>query len=175
MEFNSPLPCPNTVTIRRNPHRKARATPIINAAHSNSSIAKLQEVTPFPSEDILPTEITDNVPLQRSGKSEGENIKVFLRVRPLSSPKCSGKVGSRAKNAWPQNPTKKNAVGSDKNAWKKSSGICLMVNDCHSVTLSTPTDSQEPKRIKSETYGGFSHVFSSDSSQVLFYPFLPFF
>jgi hypothetical protein len=35
------------------------------------------------------------------------------------------------------------------------------------VTLLVPSDLKESKRLKSETYGGFTHVFSSDSSQVM--------
>ncbi|XP_054799784.1 kinesin-like protein KIN-6 isoform X2 [Prosopis cineraria] len=180
IDIGSPLPCPNTVTIRRNPYRRARATPIKASQCYNSSISKLREVPPFPNEDILSAQNPENAPLQLSstshGKSESENIKVFLRIRPLLNSKGPGKVGStvadqnqrlRAKNAWPQNPTKKNTLGREKIV--KGSRICIMLNDPHSVTLSPPTDLQESKKIKSETYGGFSHVFSTDSSQLAVY------
>lgn len=182
--MSSPPPCPNTATNRRNPHRKARATPLNAPQICNSLISKLREVPSFPNEETLSAQTLENAPLQPSstslGKKQRENIKVFLRIRPLSSSKSSRKVGSvtddnprlRAKNAWPQNPTKKNVVGREKNAKKKSSGVCVIVNDSQSVTLSTPKDSQESKKIKSENYGGFSYVFSPDSSQV-FYHFIP--
>ncbi|XP_028766248.1 kinesin-like protein KIN-6 isoform X2 [Neltuma alba] len=180
VDIGSPLPCPNTVTIRRNPYRRARATPINAPQCYNSSISKLREVPPFPHEEILSAQNLDNAPSQLSstshGKSGSENIKVFLRIRPLLNPKGPGKVGSladknqrlRAKNAWPQNSTKKTIFGREKNV-KKSSIVCIMVNDSHSVTLSTPIDLQESKKIKSETYGGFSHVFPTDSSQLAVY------
>lgn len=45
--------------------------------------------------------------------------------------------------------------------------MCVLVNeDLRSVTVSTPQPLQEMKRIKSEVYEGFSHVFSTESSQV---------
>ncbi|KAK4276501.1 hypothetical protein QN277_014642 [Acacia crassicarpa] len=180
VDIGSPLPCPNTVTIRRNPYRRARATPINDPQCYNSSISKLREVPPFPHEEILSAQNLEDAPSQPSSTSHGklgsENIKVFLRIRPLLNSKGPGNPGSvddknqrlRAKNAWPQNPTKKNISGREKNV-KKISRVCMMVNDSHSVTLSTPIDSQDSKKIKSETYGGFSYVFSTDSSQLAVY------
>ncbi|KAI9113139.1 hypothetical protein K1719_015664 [Acacia pycnantha] len=180
VDIGSPLPCPNTVTIRRNPYRRARTTPINAPQCYNSSISKLREVPPFPREEILSALNLEDAPSQPSSTSHGklgsENIKVFLRIRPLLNSKGPGNAGSvadknqrlRVKNAWPQNPTKKNISGREKNV-KKSSRVCMMVNDSHSVTLSTPIESQDSQKIKSETYGGFSYVFSTDSSQLAVY------
>lgn len=163
MDFNSPPPCPNTVTVRRNPHRKARDTPKYTPQSFN-----LREIPPFPNDDVLSAAQTPEVPSTSLQKPENENLKVFLRIRPLpiQSPNQAPRV--RAKSVWPQNPAKKNnvAAGGTKTSKKKSSGACILVNDSQSVTLSTPLELQESKRIKSETYGGFSHVFSSCSSQV---------
>ncbi|KAJ1387629.1 P-loop containing nucleoside triphosphate hydrolase [Sesbania bispinosa] len=145
MDINTSPPCPNTGTVRRNPPRKARATP---------QKLDFRGIPSFPHGDILS-------PQNPSTSSENENLKVFLRIRPFpSSPNQAPRA--RAKAAWPQNPTKKNTANISK---KKNSTACISVNDSQSVTLSIPSGSQESKRIKSETYGGFSHVFSSGSSQ----------
>ncbi|KAJ1421616.1 P-loop containing nucleoside triphosphate hydrolase [Sesbania bispinosa] len=145
MDINTSPPCPNTGTVRRNPPRKARATP---------QKLDFRGIPSFPHGDILS-------PQNPSTSSENENLKVFLRIRPFpSSPNQAPRA--RAKAAWPQNPTKKNTANISK---KKNSTACISVNDSQSVTLSIPSGLQESKRIKSETYGGFSHVFSSGSSQ----------
>ncbi|KAI4336765.1 hypothetical protein L6164_015250 [Bauhinia variegata] len=173
MDTNSPPPCPNTVTVRRNPHRKARATPA-TAPIKYSSYPDLPEISVFPRKEILSAG-PENPPLEPPSKHirESKNIKVFIRIRPILASKGSGKVsviaGSKAKSAWPQNPAKKNTVAGEKNVERKSSRVCVNVNDSQTVTLSPPIDLQDSKRIKSETYGGFSHVFSSDSSQVEVY------
>ncbi|XP_061373289.1 kinesin-like protein KIN-6 [Gastrolobium bilobum] len=158
MDINfSPPPCPNTVTVRRNPHRKART-----ASKTTPQSFDLGEIPPFPHDDILRAQPPE-IPLTSLLKPENENTKVFLRIRPLSSPNQAPRA--RAKSVWPQNPAKKNIAAGDKISKKKSSSVCILVNDSQSVTLSTPLSLQESKRIKSETYGGFSHVFPSDSSQ----------
>ncbi|KAM4122196.1 hypothetical protein ACJW30_01G064100 [Castanea mollissima] len=184
MEMKSPPPCPSTVTVRRNPHRKARATPATTATQiSNvppSSSTTTRDIPSFPIHDILAIEIpkNPNPPEDPSPSSPpkgpiSEDLKVYLRIRPLLLPKLLGRnatVGdqnprARAKNAWPQNPAKKNAAR-DKNAkTKKSDEVCITVNGSHSVTLSPPLALKESKRIKSEVYEGFSDVFSTDSSQ----------
>lgn len=77
------------------------------------------------------------------------------------------KSRTESKNAWPKNP-KANINSRPK--LKKSTEICVQINDdLHSVTVSTPQALQETKRIKSEAYEGFSHVFSSEASQVIKY------
>ncbi|KAK7283421.1 hypothetical protein RIF29_12925 [Crotalaria pallida] len=162
MEMNSPPPCPNTVTIRRNPPRRARATPLAAPQPFN-----LREIPPFPNDDVLAAD-TPQTQIPSALPSDVEKIKVFLRIRPILFPNQTPKV--RPKSAWPQNPSKKNVTGGAKVLKKKiSSNQCLSVNDSHSVTLSTPLELQESKRTKSETYGGFAHVFNSDSSQVEVY------
>ncbi|EOY15062.1 hypothetical protein QUC31_000351 [Theobroma cacao] len=184
MESKSPPRCPSSVTVRRNPYRKARATPLTNPpqlpSHSTSS-SKLPPISSFPIQDILSEEIPQNAPptvtvtaasQSRSQDSIAENLRVYLRIRPLVPLKGSTKnVGdqnpsSRTKNVWPQNPSKKDSVREKKNSKKKNNESCVTVSeDCHSVTLSPPLPLQESKRIKSEVYEGFSYVFSADSTQ----------
>ncbi|TKY75259.1 Kinesin protein KIF18A [Spatholobus suberectus] len=159
----SPPPCPGTITIRRNPHRRARATP-----KTTPQSFDLPKITPFPRDDVLSGETPEN-PATSLPKPENVNLKVFLRIRPLpSSPIHGPRV--KARSVWPQNPSKKNAPATGAKISKsKTCGACITVNDSQSVTLSTPLSLQDSKRIKSETYGGFSHVFSSDSSQFQVY------
>ncbi|MED6146321.1 hypothetical protein PIB30_033431 [Stylosanthes scabra] len=168
MDLNSSPTCPYTVTIRRNPHRKARDTPKYTPQNFN-----LREIPPFPNDDVLfAAQNTPEVPSAASvqNKPENDNLRVFLRIRPLATASPSRAPRVREKSAWPQNPTKKSsaaAAAASKTLKKKQSSntACISVNDSQSVTLSPPLDLQDSKRIKSETYGGFSHVFSSDSSQ----------
>ncbi|XP_011649666.1 kinesin-like protein KIN-6 isoform X1 [Cucumis sativus] len=171
MENGSPLQCPNTVTVRRNPHRRARATPAAKAAaESNLTSA----ISSFPLQEILAMEVPQN-PKDNSSSSSSvqtslsENLKVYLRVRPLQlkNLKKSGNPGdqnSRSGHVWPQNPQKKK-VAKEKNVKKKSSETCITINDDHSVTVCPPMALQETRRSKSEVYEGFSHVFSMESSQ----------
>lgn len=180
METNSTMtPCPNTVTVRRNPPRRARATPSSTAPLLIPSSTPIpREIPSFPIEDIISIEISQNPkadPLTTQQQSSSlqqplwENLKVFLRIRPITTQQSSGKYtkngGARIKNVWPQNPNTKNAP---KTKVKKKSEICLKVNDSHSVILCPPQSLQDLKRIKSEVYEGFSHVFSADSSQVIY-------
>ncbi|KAM7521231.1 hypothetical protein LguiB_020193 [Lonicera macranthoides] len=177
METNSTTtPCPNTVTVRRNPPRRARATPSSTAPLPMPSSTPIpREIPSFPIEDIISIQISQNPkpdPLTTQQQSSSlqqplcENLKVFLRIRPLTTQQSSGTYtkngGARSKNVWPQNPNTKNAP---KTKVKKKSEICLKVNDSHSVILCPPQSLQDLKRIKSEVYEGFSHVFSADSSQ----------
>ncbi|KAK7409908.1 hypothetical protein VNO78_00302 [Psophocarpus tetragonolobus] len=152
--------CPGTITVRRNPPRRARPTP-----QPTPQSLVLPEISPFPNDDAQAPEI----PSTSLPTPDNQNLKVFLRIRPLpSSPIQAPRV--RSKSAWPQNPTKKNAPApASKISKTKTSSACITVNDPQSVTLSTPVSLQESKRIKSETYAGFSHVFSSDSSQFQVY------
>lgn len=161
--MKSPPPCPPTVTIRRNPPRKARATP--------SSAIPLREPLSSPSisRDIFYTEILqnpnniDDSNTDSSTRILSENLKVFLRIRPLTVQKNSKHI-AESKNAWPKNSKIK--INSRPKT-KKSSEICVQVNeDLRSVTVSTPPPLQEMKRIKSEVYEGFSHVFGAEVSQV---------
>ncbi|XP_050160193.1 kinesin-like protein KIN-6 isoform X9 [Malus sylvestris] len=171
MEINSPAPGPNTVTVRRNPHRRARPTPTPATAAREmqipSSIAP--GVRSFPTQEILSMDVAKTNPV-------AENLRVFLRIRPLVPCKLGDKTGGfgadqnpkpRLKNAWPQNPAKKkSAAGRSPQINRKiKEDVCIKVNTSHSVTLSPPLALQESNRTKTEVYEGFSHVFSSDSSQ----------
>ncbi|KAK4429399.1 Kinesin-like protein KIN-6 [Sesamum alatum] len=163
MEMKSPPPCPPTVTIRRNPHRKARATP--------SSAIPLREPLSSPSlsREIFTTELPQNANstdnnnnTDSSPKILSENLRVYLRIRPLTVQRNSKNI-AESKNAWPKNPKVKS---NSKLKTKKRSEVCVQVNeDLRSVTVSTPQALQETKRIKSEVYEGFSHVFASEASQ----------
>lgn len=180
MEMKSPLPCPNTLTVRRNPPRKARATPYYTNPQIPvpSSSTKVPKISSFPIDEILSLE----VPIKANPKSfsVSENLRVFLRIRPLQLSKNPGKFNggiadqqyqrSRAKNVWPKNPAKKNLAKENGTKNKKTREACITVNDPHSVTLSPPLSLQDSKRIKSEVYEGFSHVFDTNSSQVSFSP-----
>ncbi|XLU66338.1 hypothetical protein S245_025391 [Arachis hypogaea] len=167
-DLNSSTPCPYTVTIRRNPHRKARNTPKYTPQNFN-----LREIPPFPNDDVLfAAQNMPEVPSAASieNKQENDNLRVFLRIRPLPTESPSRAPHERGKSVWPQNPMKKSsaaAAAASKTSKKKKSSdtSCILVNDSQSVTFSPPLDLQDSKRIKSETYRGFSHVFSSDSSQ----------
>lgn len=135
--------CPTTVTIRRNPHRRARQTPSNAAINAPSSINL--KVSNFPLNDILSIDLqqnqnkNENLPIPSPKPSN--SLNVFLRVRPLPIPPS-------------------------KSTLKKPTKRCLTVNDSHSVTISPPIC--DSNRLKSEVYNGFWHVFSSDSSQVCF-------
>jgi kinesin family protein 18/19 len=155
MDTTTPKSCPYTVTVRRNPPRRARATPLPQGSN-------IHGITPFPNNDLL----SQQTPQNPSSTSEHENLKVFLRIRPFQSPAQAPQA--RAKTAWPKNPAKKiTTSGITSTKKKKSSSSCISINDSESVTLLVPSDLKESKRVKSETYGGFTHVFASDSSQVM--------
>ncbi|PON73385.1 Kinesin-like protein [Parasponia andersonii] len=169
METKSPPTCPYSVTVRRNPPRKARPTTTAKSRQipAHSSSWTVPEVPSFPTEEILSMEVSEN-PNPKSDSSASENLRVFLRIRPLlpsttlirdQNPK------SRARNVWPQNPAKKNPARDKISNKKKTRDACVKANDHQSVTLSPPLNLQESKRVKSEVYEGFSHVFASDSSQ----------
>ncbi|CAN4115712.1 unnamed protein product [Withania somnifera] len=160
---SSPYPC--TVTVRRNPHRKARPTPSSAAPASLLlSSSQLQNISSFPIEDILSME----VPGKQLPEASSENLKVFIRIRASISQQKSLRREKtvaemkRTKNAWPRNP--KYTITLPKKL-KKSNEVCVKVNDAHSVTVSPPQSLQDGKRIKSEVYQGFSQVFSSEASQ----------
>ncbi|KAF5740880.1 chromosome-associated kinesin KIF4A-like [Tripterygium wilfordii] len=177
METLSSPPCPNTVTVRRNPHRKARPTTTTKPLVPPSSSSDRPEIAPFPIDDILSIQINQNPQIEPSSSSiqspVSENLKVYLRIRPIVPLKGSSRsnVGnhneiSRNKNVWPQNPASKKKNSARETCTKNKSGEgCITVNDSQSVTLSPPPALQDSKRIKSEVYQGFSHVFSADSSQ----------
>ncbi|CDY57598.1 BnaAnng14730D [Brassica napus] len=141
MEEFSPMPCPSTVTVRRNPPRKARATPYTTAAKPPPS-SNAHDVPSFPIDEILSIQI----PLPEPPKpSASESLKIFLRIKPL---RVFSKVTAVAKSR-PRN----------------SEEACIALNDSYSVTLTPPQVLQELKRSKTEVFEGFSHVFPADCSQ----------
>ncbi|XP_062100316.1 kinesin-like protein KIN-6 isoform X3 [Humulus lupulus] len=170
METKSPQTCLYSVTVRRNPPRKARPTTTATKSRQvplHSSSSTVPDIPSFPTEEILCMEVSEN-PKPKLLDSTSENLKVFLRVRPILPSTSLDKdhnPKSRAKNAWPQNPAKKTSARDATKNKKKSGEICVKVNDCHSVTLTPPLNLQGAKRVKSEVYEGFSHVFAPDSSQ----------
>lgn len=174
-ETKSPPSCPKTVTVRRNPHRRARDTPLTNIPVSfpKPTPAKKNDISSFPIEEILSIEVKANPEAELVSAEEpvSENLKVYLRVRPVVVQSCGGKKAKfgaenfQVKNAWPRNPRAK--INVEKKV-KRSSETCITVNDSHSVTLLPPAKLQNSRRIKSEVYEGFSHVFSPEASQVLF-------
>ncbi|XP_057973184.1 kinesin-like protein KIN-6 isoform X2 [Malania oleifera] len=182
MDTKSPETCPHTASIRRNPHRKARSTlstttALPNPLSSNtvsSSTLPDNVVTSFPIEDILSIEFPQNPKQDPSTSSveaeSSQNLKVFLRIRPIAPLRSSATNGgdaqsrtSRGKNAWPQSRAAKN--GSRDKKKQKKTEVCITVNDSQSVTLTPPQALQDLKRTKSEVFSGFSHVFPADSSQ----------
>ncbi|XP_050214190.1 kinesin-like protein KIN-6 isoform X2 [Mercurialis annua] len=171
MESNTPLPW--SVTVRRNPHRRARPTPLSNppALNFTSSKPKKQEIPPFPLQDILSIDVPQPDPSPLTLTSDSESLRVYLRIKPLLPPKTPCKddqnIKLRQKNVWPQAKKKNNTKENSTNCTKRKqiNNICISVNDSQSVTLSPPVALQESKRIKSVVYEGFSCVFPSDSSQ----------
>ncbi|CAH2036756.1 unnamed protein product [Thlaspi arvense] len=162
----SPPPCPSTVTVRRNPPRKARATPYTTAAKppaaSLGSSANTHQVPSFPIDEILSIQI----PQPEPKSSVSESLKIYLRIKPLKTftKATTTTARSRPRNVWPQNPSKKtNLENAKKN--QKSEEACITLNDPYSVTLTPPQALQELKRSKTEVYEGFSHVFPADCSQ----------
>ncbi|CAI9265290.1 unnamed protein product [Lactuca saligna] len=173
MEMKSPQPCPKTVTVRRNPPRRARPTPAtvvpVSAPPSSKTSSAIRS---FPIQDILSIDIPEKqeIPEPPSPKESpsSEKLKVFLRIKPIvTQPKVGVSVKNAAhKNVWPQNPNKKkDATKTAKVVGKKTNEICLKVNDLHSVTLCPPQSLADARRTKSEVYEGFSHVFCAESSQ----------
>ncbi|KAI3724377.1 hypothetical protein L2E82_36149 [Cichorium intybus] len=173
MEIKSLPPVPKTVTVRRNPPRRARPTPATVVPLSAPPSSKTSSaIRSFPIEDILSIDIPgkQDVPESSPPKepSSSEKLKVFLRIKPIvTQPKVGVSVKNAAhKNVWPQNPSKKKDASKTANvAGKKTNEICLKMNDSHSVTLCPPQSLADARRTKSEVYEGFSHVFCAESSQ----------
>ncbi|KAL0656906.1 hypothetical protein Bca4012_077490 [Brassica carinata] len=164
MEEFSPTPCPSTVTVRRNPPRKARATPYTTAAKPPPS-SNTHDVPSFPIDEILSIQIPQPEPEPKPSVSVSESLKIFLRIKPLRVfSKATAAAKSRPRNVWPQNPSKKHNVAKESRS-KKSEEACITLNDSHSVTLTPPQALQELKRSKTEVFEGFSHVFPADCSQ----------
>ncbi|XP_042036149.1 kinesin-like protein KIN-6 isoform X2 [Salvia splendens] len=162
--MKSPLlsPCPATVTVRRNPPRRARPTPssAIPFREPLSSPSLLRDIFATDAANHNPNNAQHIKPDDSSTPTIPENLKVFLRIRPPVIQKTSRTI-AESKNAWPKNPK----INSRPKT-KKVTEICLQPNDdLRTVTVSTPQPLQEMKRIKSEVYEGFSRVFPAESSQ----------
>ncbi|PQQ21582.1 hypothetical protein Pyn_14939 [Prunus yedoensis var. nudiflora] len=97
--------------------------------------ADVAKVRSFPTEEILSMDIAKADPVS-------ENLRVFLRIRPLLHGGVGGDRNSkpRFKNVWPQNPAKrKSAIGRPLQSKKnKDAEVCVRVNNPQSVTLSPP-------------------------------------
>ncbi|XP_043710052.1 kinesin-like protein KIN-6 [Telopea speciosissima] len=177
--IRSPSPPRTCITVRRNPLRKARATPSTTAGavpHLSSSVHRnRREIAPF----RLPEILDDNVP-QIASVAEAvappnpleeddisENLKVFLRIRPIEISKLISKAGNNAsRHKIKELSLKKETVAkNDKSKTKKKKEICLVVKDSRSVTLSPPASLQESKRTQTVVYDGFSYVFAPGSLQ----------
>ncbi|KAL0699740.1 hypothetical protein Bca4012_055862 [Brassica carinata] len=160
----SPMPCPSTVTVRRNPPRRARATPYTTAAKPPPS-SNTHDVPSFPIDEILSIQI----PQPEPKPSISESLKIFLRIKPLrilnnkGTTTTAAAAKSRPRNVWPQNPSKKHNNNIAAKESKKEA--CITLNDSYSVTLTPPQALQELKRSKTEVFEGFSHVFPANCSQ----------
>ncbi|MCL7039718.1 hypothetical protein MKW94_000648 [Papaver nudicaule] len=164
IDLTSPK-CPFTVTVRRNPPRRAKKTPSTNAPPSSASTYfKPKDIRPYPIDDILKCDVSQTSTLVPVAPPENlEGIRVFLRVRPIDIRKIATKSDVAAKGA----RSKLKGVSPKKDLKKKArkKEVCLSVNDSQSVTLAPPADMQDTRRVKTEVYDGFSHVFDSDSLQ----------
>lgn len=159
----SPSPCPGTATVRRNPPRRARPTPSTITGRNPSSSAVVRSI---PIADMLSHEVSAPIP---SSTCDSKNLNVFLRIKPLGAGvqrRDVDDVKIRARNVWPQNPVKIREQKEKKSRKKTTPEPCITVNSSTSVTLSPPATLQESKRIRAESYEGFSHVFSAESTQV---------
>ncbi|VFQ69434.1 unnamed protein product [Cuscuta campestris] len=168
----TPLSCPRTVTVRRNPRRRVRDTPLTNIPLSlpKPSPVHRDNIPAFPVQEILSIDVEEQPKIDPVISEEclPENLKVYLRIRPAVIQNHAGKRAKagagtlHAKNVWPKNPREKTI--SEKKL-KSPRKVCLVANDSHSVTLVPPAKLQDSKRTKSEVYEGFSHVFSPEASQ----------
>ncbi|RWR92323.1 kinesin-like protein KIN-6 isoform X4 [Cinnamomum micranthum f. kanehirae] len=169
MEFQ--ITTPSTITVRRNPRRKARDTPSSNAPDLPATTPKLSAIKPLSLEEILEPEPEPNppqIPPSLSKPSDDEapqNLSVFLRIRPLFDLKPGPKKKSPNRGPKSKAELEKDKLKNKKKKIPDKQAICLAANDSHSVTLTVPPSLNESKRKKSEIYDGFSHVFTADSLQ----------
>ncbi|CAM8919052.1 unnamed protein product [Rhodiola kirilowii] len=171
----TPFTCPYTVTLRRNPVRKARPTPRHAAVPFDTHQA--DAISEFPIDDVLSIELPPSKEIvgddSCSGESQlSEDLKVFIRIRPLK-----GKLGGEKsvskdgdlrlkRNAWPKSKRERDADAAKDKKLMSSAVSCIVVNeDSRSVTVSPPFAQQDARRTKSEVYEGFSKVFTPESSQ----------
>ncbi|XP_042508558.1 kinesin-like protein KIN-6 [Macadamia integrifolia] len=177
--IRSPSPPRTCTTVRRNPPRNARPTPSTTAGtapHFSSSIRRnRRDIAPFRLQEILDDDVPQIFPIAEAvvppkppeEDEISENLKVFLRIRPLDLSKPTSKNGNNAiRQKIKGLSLKKETVAKNDNAkMKKKKEICLVVKDSRSVTLSPPASLQDSKRAKTVDYDGFSHVFAPGSLQ----------
>lgn len=146
MEATSP-PHPPT-TVRRNPPRRARPppTPLTGAKPKPSSLSRLLE-------DEAASAASASVPRP----PQDDRLKVFLRIRPLPDHRDRSRPVLAAKE--PRRKPKQGGPGE----------VCLAPTGPNSVALTVPRSKLvDAKRGRTEVFDGFSAVFPSNSTQVLF-------
>lgn len=151
MEFVSP-----PLTVRRNPPRKAK-TPASRPPEvlipSSFSATDRPPLRPIHANLQSPPSVEEvKKPFQQKpseSPADADTLRVFLRIRPPKGLK-----------------TKQNAACTRRRSKEEGDRVCLIVKDSRSVTLTAPASLVDPKRIKNETFDGFSHVFQPESSQV---------
>ncbi|KAG0474434.1 hypothetical protein HPP92_014120 [Vanilla planifolia] len=160
------LQSPRAVSaVRRNPPRKAKQTPynqsITNVSTSCNSGA-VAGVTPF-DEHLLHSDRVQAVLLPspkfpRVSDEESNNLKVFLRIRPLDGIRRAAPNRIRCETGG----LGRGKVAKDR---ERENSSCLFVNSSTSVTLNAPPSVLDSKRAKSEVYDGFSCIFPKESLQ----------
>ncbi|KAG9442663.1 hypothetical protein H6P81_018517 [Aristolochia fimbriata] len=160
MDVASPPACPPTVTIRRNPRRKVRDTPLTVPDKSGPVPARLEGIAPFPLQDLLEPDTHLSAPEPSQGVATSESLRVYLRIKPLDRRPVKNKNGGEVNKKL----LRKGNVQKIVEKKNKSNEICLEVNDSRTVTLIAPL-SFGSKRVKNEVYEGFSHVFPPNSVQ----------
>ena len=148
MEATSP-PHPPT-TVRRNPSRRARPppTPLTGAKPKPSSLSRLLE-----------DEAASAASVPRPPQED--RLKVFLRIRPLPDHRDRSRPVPAAKE--PRRKPKQGGPGPGPGE------VCLAPTGPNSVALTVPRSKLvDAKRGRTEVFDGFSAVFPSNSTQVLF-------
>ncbi|KAK1261912.1 Kinesin-like protein FLA10 [Acorus gramineus] len=158
-----PMETPNpSATVRRNPHRRARPTPSTTNDPDHLSMdpsLAVKQIRPFPLHDLL--EPSDEQPATPAEATDSENLRVFVRIRPLETLRKPNKASSTIRSR-PKAPSV-NAIRGGQS--KKIKAVCLSVNGPHSLTLVPPPSMVELKRAKTEAFEGFSFVFPPESLQ----------
>ena len=150
MEATSP-PHPPT-TVRRNPPRRARPppTPFTGAKSKASSVSRLLE------EAASAASVPRPPPQQ-------DRLKVFLRIRPLPDQRDRRRPVPAPKE--PRRKPKQAGAGVEPGPEE----VCLAPTGPNSVALTVPRSKLvDAKRGRTEVFDGFSTVFPSNSTQVLF-------
>ncbi|KAK9136484.1 hypothetical protein Syun_015814 [Stephania yunnanensis] len=141
---------PSCLTLRRNPHRKAKAK------------ATPAPIRPFPLQDILQCDVQQQDDLNPSSQKEihnHDNLRLYLRIRPQPKPNAANNISINRSNK-PINNNK-----------PKDEQVCLFPSTSQSsVTLTPPLQAmQDSKRARTEVYDGFTRVFAPEASQTEVY------